>query len=136
MDAIRDFEGVSLKSYKCPAGVWTIGVGHTRGVREGQTITSAQVDSLLKGDLLPCESYVNSLRLSLTQGQFDALVDFCFNLGETNLGDSTLLKKVICKASEEEIKKEFSRWVYAGKVKLIGLVRRRNWEAQRYCEKR
>ena len=60
LNKIIDFEGCKLTAYKCPAGVWTIGVGHTKGVKQGQTITEKQAMSLLKGDLLPCETYVNN----------------------------------------------------------------------------
>lgn len=133
-EKIKEFEGLNLTAYRCPAGVWTIGYGHTRGVRKGQTITEAQAESLLRGDILPCEEYVRSLGLNLTQGQFDALVDFAFNLGIGALGNSTLLQKVRCKADEQEIRMQFGRWVYAGEKKLEGLVRRRAWEANRYFE--
>ena len=94
LNKIIEFEGCKLTAYKCPAGVWTIGVGHTKGVKQGQPITDAQAMSLLKGDLLPCENYVNNLGVCKTQGQFDALVDFSFNLGSSALGRSTLLKYI------------------------------------------
>ena len=137
---IQEFEGLRLTAYKCPAGVWTIGFGHTKGVKMGQTITKAQAESLLRGDLLPCEEYVRGLNLELTQGQFDALVDFCFNLGTGSLGKSTLLQKVklYCKTKDESlvkrIKEEFTKWVYAGNVIFSGLVKRRDWEADRFFE--
>ena len=129
-----EFEGCRLSAYKCPAGVWTIGIGHTRGVRQGQRISEAQALQLLKGDLMPCEQSVNQLQVCQTQGQFDALVDFTFNLGAAKLAKSTLLAKIRMGANEKEIRKEFSRWVYANKVKLAGLVKRRQWEADRYFE--
>lgn len=133
-EQIKEFEGVRLTSYKCPAGVWTIGYGHTKGVRAGQTISQAQAESLLRGDILPCEQYVRRLGLKLTQGQFDALVDFAFNLGIGALANSTLLKRIRTNADEQEIRKQFGRWVYAGGVRLKGLVRRRAWEANRYYD--
>lgn len=137
---IKEFEGLRLISYKCPAGVWTIGYGHTNGVKPGMTITTQQADTLLRGDLLPFETYVRNLELDLTQGQFDALVDFCFNLGTGSLGKSTLLQKVklYCKTKDESlvkrIKEEFSKWVYAGNIVFSGLVKRRDWEAERFFE--
>lgn len=131
---IKKFEGLSLKSYKDSAGVWTIGYGHTRGVKPGQVITEKQAESLLRGDLLGSEKYVNGLGLSFSQGQFDALVDFVYNLGTGSLGRSTLLKKICAKAPTSEIQNEFKRWVYAGGKKLPGLVKRRAWEAQRWVE--
>lgn len=94
---IKEFEGLRLKSYKDSAGVWTIGYGHTRGVKSGQVITEKQAESLLRGDLLGSEKYVNGLGLSFSQGQFDALVDFVYNLGTGSLGRSTLLKKYVRK---------------------------------------
>ena len=129
-----DFEGFRLEAYKCPAGKWTIGIGHTRGVRQGQRINEAQAWQLLNDDLQECEQSVNQLQVCQTQGQFDALVDFTFNLGAAKLAKSTLLAKIRMGASEKEIRKEFSRWVYANKVKLAGLVKRRQWEADRYFE--
>lgn len=131
---IQEFEGLRLTAYKCPAGVWTIGHGHTKGVKMGQTITKAQAETLLRGDLLPCENYVRGLNLELTQGQFDALVDFCFNLGTAALQRSTLLQKIRTKADELTIRNEFAKWVNAGGVRLQGLVKRRAWEADRFFE--
>ena len=135
LNKIIDFEGCKLTAYKCPAGVWTIGVGHTRGVKQGQKITEAQAISLLKGDLLPCENYVNNLGVCKTQGQFDALVDFCFNLGTGALGRSTLLKYIRQGKAEQYIRGEFAKWVKSGGKTLAGLVKRRAWEADRYFGK-
>ena len=135
LNKIIDFEGCKLTAYRCPAGVWTIGVGHTRGVKQGQKITEAQAISLLKGDLLPCENYVNNLGVCKTQGQFDALVDFCFNLGTGALGRSTLLKYIRAKKPEQYIREEFAKWVNSKGMRLKGLVIRRQWEADRYYGK-
>ena len=135
LNKIIDFEGCKLTAYKCPAGVWTIGVGHTKGVKQGQTITEAQAMSLLKGDLLPCENYVNNLGVCKTQGEFDALVDFTFNLGTAALGRSTLLKYIRAKKPEQYIREEFAKWVNSKGMRLKGLVIRRQWEADRYYGK-
>ena len=135
LNKIIEFEGCKLTAYKCPAGVWTIGVGHTKGVKQGQKITEAQAISLLKGDLLPCENYVNNLGVCKTQGQFDALVDFCFNLGTGALGRSTLLKFIRQGKAEQYIRGEFAKWVKSGGKTLAGLVKRRAWEADRYFGK-
>ena len=135
INKIIEFEGCKLTAYKCPAGVWTIGVGHTKGVKQGQTITEAQAMSLLKGDLLPCENYVNNLGVCKTQGQFDALVDFAFNLGTAALGRSTLLKYIRAKKPEQYIREEFGKWVNSKGMRLKGLVIRRQWEADRYFGK-
>ena len=135
INKIIEFEGCKLQAYKCPAGVWTIGVGHTKGVKQGQTITKAQAMTLLKGDLLPCENYVNNLGVCKTQGQFDALVDFAFNLGTAALGRSTLLKYIRAKKPEQYIREEFGKWVNSKGMRLKGLVIRRQWEADRYYGK-
>ena len=135
LNKIIDFEGCKLTAYKCPAGVWTIGVGHTKGVKQGQTITEAQAMSLLKGDLLPCENYVNNLGVCKTQGEFDAIVDFAFNLGTAALGRSTLLKYIRAKKPEQYIREEFAKWVNSKGMRLKGLVIRRQWEADRYFGK-
>ena len=135
INKIIDFEGCKLTAYKCPAGVWTIGVGHTKGVKQGQTITEAQAMSLLKGDLLPCENYVNNLGVCKTQGEFDAIVDFVFNLGTAALGRSTLLKFIRQGKAEQYIRGEFAKWVKSGGKTLAGLVKRRAWEADRYFGK-
>ena len=135
LNKIIEFEGCKLTAYKCPAGVWTIGVGHTKGVKQGQTITKAQAISLLKGDLLPCENYVNNLGVCKTQGEFDAIVDFAFNLGTAALGRSTLLKYIRAKKPEQYIREEFAKWVNSKGMRLKGLVIRRAWEADRYYGK-
>lgn len=134
INAIMAFEGCRLTSYKCPAGVWTIGIGHTHGVKPGQHITQAQADSLLRGDLLPCENYVNGLGVSKTQGQYDALVDFSFNCGISALAKSTLLKKIRAGAKTGDIQAEFRRWNKSGGKVLPGLTKRREWEARRWAE--
>ena len=135
INAIKGFETLELKAYKCPANVWTIGYGHTRGVKIGQVITEAQADALLKGDILVVEQFLNSINITLTQGQFDALVDFCFNLGQQKLLNSTLLAKISVHASDDEIAEQFRRWVYGGGKKLDGLVKRREWEVQQWIRK-
>ena len=135
INKIIEFEGCKLTAYKCPAGVWTIGVGHTKGVKQGQTITKAQAMTLLKGDLLPCENYVNNLGVCKTQGQFDSLVSFSFNLGTAALGRSTLLKYIRQGKAEQYIRGEFAKWVKSGGKTLAGLVKRRAWEADRYFGK-
>lgn len=129
---IRRFEGKSNKAYQDSAGVWTIGYGHTGGVVKGQTISDDEVERLLAEDVAVAENAVNAQNLNLTQDQFDALVDFVFNLGAGNFKKSTLLKKISNDPNDPTIYDEFLRWVYAGGVKLLGLVRRRTDEANLY----
>lgn len=132
INKLKSFEALRLIAYKCPAGVWTIGYGHTLGVKKGQAITTRQADALFKEDLSPCEKYVNSIRKYWTQGQFDALVSFCFNAGIDGLQGSTLLSKIMYGGTEKEIRYEFARWKYSNGKVLKGLVNRRKWEADRY----
>lgn len=134
IQAVKQFEGLRLKAYRCPAGIWTIGYGHTRGVKAGQQITRAQADSLLVGDLLPFVQYVNRLGVCKTQGQFDALVDFAYNLGAAALGSSTLLQRIRINADDATICKEFRRWVHSGGKVLIGLKKRREWECEQWIK--
>jgi lysozyme len=88
----------------------------------------------LKADLYDVEKAVESLGVARTQGQFDALVSFAFNLGFYKLKTSSLLKLIRNGASMHAIKREFKRWVYAGGKRLKGLERRREWEARRFFD--
>lgn len=132
IEKIKEFEGYRAEAYRCPAGQWTVGYGHTRGVYEGRRVSRAEADRLLREDLAPLEHYVERLGVVKTQGQTDALLDFCFNLGTPALEGSTLLKKIRQGAPTAEIQKEFRRWVHAGGEVLPGLVTRREWEAERW----
>ena len=134
INAIKGFERLELKAYKCPAGILTIGYGHTRGVKDGQVITKVQADVLLKGDVLNVENSLNKLNLDLTQGQFDAIVDFCFNLGVQKFLSSTLYRMIAIHASDANIVVQFRRWVYAGGKALKGLQKRREWEVQQWLK--
>lgn len=131
---IRQFEGDKLQAYICPAGVLTIGVGHTGSdVKPGMKITQAQSDALLTADLAKFEAAVLRLvKVPLTQNQFDALVSFAFNLGAGALGGSTLLK-LLNSGRYSEAAAQFSKWdkatVNGKKVALPGLTKRRAAEA-------
>lgn len=129
---IKEFEGFRSQAYKCPAGVWTIGYGHTADVKPGDKISEAEAERLLRKDLIHYEAFVESLQVSQKQEKFDALVDFAYNLGCSALENSTLLKKIRACRPDKEIRAEFMRWVYSKKKKLPGLVTRRRWEADRY----
>lgn len=131
---IKEFEGYSNTAYKCAAGVWTCGYGTTKGITPTTRCTRAEAEQWLLRDLAPVEAYVNTIPEVNTQGKFDALVDFAYNLGLGNLKQSTLLRKIKEGASTEDIQEQFRRWVYAGGKVLKGLVRRREWEAQRWAE--
>lgn len=129
---MKEFEGCKLYAYRDAGGTLTIGYGHVKGVKAGMAITQKQADEFLRQDLAPCESYVDSLGLELTQGQFDALVDFCFNLGAGSLGRSTLLKRIRGNATDLLIIREFMLWTHCGGKVLKGLVKRRKWEAETF----
>ena len=131
---IKEFEGYSNTAYKCAAGVWTCGYGTTKGITPTTRCTRAEAEQWLLRDLAPVEAYVNTIPEVNTQGKYDALVDFAYNLGLGNLKQSTLLRKIKEGASTEDIQEQFRRWVYAGGKVLKGLVRRREWEAQRWAE--
>ena len=128
IDLIKSFEGLRLEAYLDSVNVPTIGYGHTRNVRLGQTITVEQAEAFLMEDIHEFELAIQRLVcIPLSQNQFDALVSFTFNVGIGNLKKSTLLKKLntgdIAGAANE-----FNKWVYAGKQKLKGLVKRRSKE--------
>ena len=90
---IKRFEGCELEAYKCAAGVWTIGYGHTKNVKEGMTISKEQADNMLLNELDEyCEYVEKAVDVDLEQCQFDALVSWTYNLGSTNLNNSTMLK--------------------------------------------
>ena len=129
---IKEFEGLRLKAYKCPGGVWTIGYGHTAGVKPGMVISEAQAEEYLKADLIAFERYLNGLGLALNQNQFDALVSFIYNVGTGNFSNSTLLRKVRANPQENSIMDEFLRWVYSKGRVLPGLQRRRLAEMKLY----
>ena len=129
---IKEFEGLRLKAYKCPGGVWTIGYGHTAGVKPGMVITETQAEQFLKEDLLVFENAVNNQNLSINQNQFDALVSLIYNIGIGNFKKSTLLLKVRIDPGDNSIMDEFLRWVYSKGRVLPGLQRRRLAEVKLY----
>lgn len=134
IDLIKKFEGFKPYAYLCPANILTIGYGHTRGVRLGQTCTEDEAEQFLIEDLELAEAEVNKVvdKVDLTQGQFDSLVSFTFNLGAGNFQTSTLRKKVLNNPADPSIKAEFGKWVYVrGKVSH-GLQRRRLEEIRLY----
>jgi len=126
----EQFEGLQLTAYQDPVGVWTIGYGHTGAdVQPGLTITQEQASDLLLQDVAGAVAAVNRLvTIPLTQNQFDALVDFTFNVGQGNLASSTLLRE-LNSGNTEGAAAQFLVWVYAKGVELPGLVTRRQAEA-------
>lgn len=129
---IKEFEGLRLEAYRCPAGVLTIGYGHTAGVKPGQTVTPEEAGQLLRQDLATAEQVVNRECRALTQPQFDALVSFVFNVGEGNFRRSTLLKCILANPNGLNIRTELARWNKSKGTILAGLIRRRKAEADLY----
>lgn len=133
---IKRCESFSKKAYRCPAGVLTCGWGHTKGVTKATTCDEATAERWLTDDLAPAVAFCNGIRQLNTQGRFDAIVDFAFNAGIGNLKESTLLRLIRGGASDKAICTELRKWVYANGRKLDGLVKRREWECERWKEGR
>jgi len=149
-DLIKKFEGLSLKPYLCPAGVPTIGYGNTfypngkKVTMKDPIITKEKAHEILVfvADLF-AKDVSTLIKTTVTQNQFNALVDFAYNLGTDidadeiaeGLGDSTLLKKVNKNPNDPTIKDEFMKWNKANGKILKGLTNRRNEEAQLYYTK-
>ena len=131
---IKRSESLLLTAYQDTVGVWTIGYGHTNGVKRGDKITAATAEQYLRQDLAMFEAAAGKVRGIRTQGQFDAVVDFMFNCGVSNFNSSTLKKYIEGGRKTWEIQEQFLRWVNAGGKKLGGLVTRRIWEANRWNE--
>lgn len=122
----KEFEGLRLNAYQDSGGVWTIGYGHTgKDVKRGKTITQEQADDLLKKDVQWAVDCVNRAAPSgLNQNQFDALVDFTFNVGCGAFSGSTLLRKLNF-GDATGAAEEFLRWKFVKGVEVAGLLRRR-----------
>lgn len=131
LNLVKHFEGFYSRAYLCPAGVWTIGYGHTRGVKQGQTVSEEEAEAMLVQDLTEAAEAVERLiSVLLTDNQFAALVSFAFNVGAGNLQESTLRRKLNV-SNYEDVPFELNRWIKATdpvtkeKKTLRGLVRRR-----------
>jgi len=144
-DLIKQFEGFRSKAYLCPAGILTIGYGHTGvDVLPGMRITEAQADELLRRDVAKFAAMVaKALTAKVSQGQFDALVSFCFNTGPGKAGvkdglislksgnPSSLLRKTNS-GDKLGAAAEFDKWTKANGQELRGLVARRESEQRLY----
>lgn len=147
IEAIIRREGLVLTAYRCEAGRWTIGIGHTGKMRlkpgrpvtikAGVTITHEEVRDLFFQDMVPIEDVLNDLKYDFTQHQFDALCSFIFNIGVLKFASSTIKRLIQKKADPETIAKEFPRWVYitspSGERKISpGLKNRRESERTQF----
>lgn len=125
LDLLKRSEGFRASAYQDSGGVWTIGYGTTKDVQPGDTCTEEQASQWLRRDVLSAEWAVMKLiEVPMTQGQFDALVDFVYNLGEGALAKSTLLRKLNA-GDYAGAAAEFPKWCHAGNQVLPGLVTRR-----------
>lgn len=134
IEKLKEFEGFRPESYLCPAGVWTIGYGHTSGVKRGDIVTEERAEEYLRSDLEKVYPVVRKCRDDFNQHQFDALCSFVFNLGVGNFEGSTLYKVLRRDKDSEEVGKQIRRWVYCNGKVLGGLKKRREWEARYYYE--
>lgn len=138
LDMIKGFEGFEFTAYKCPAGVWTIGYGHTNGVKKGDIINRMEAEAFLVEDVRDAEVTVNDeVKVNLNQNQYDSLVSFVFNIGGKNFCTSTMLRKLNVRRYRGAAA-EFDRWIYAGadKKALNGLKRRRKMEKNLFLSSR
>lgn len=125
IDLIKQFEGCRLTAYKDPAGVWTIGYGHTKSVKQGMKITQEQAEELLKKDLAVYEAKVEKYsKYNWNQNQFDALVSFAYNIGSIDQLTSNGRRSI------KTISDKILEYNKAGGKTLEGLVRRRKAEKE------
>lgn len=128
LELIKEFEGLRLEAYLCPADVWTIGYGHTEGVSQGDRITQAGADIFLEIDMRwVVDAVLRNVTVEINNNQTAALYSFIYNVGAGAFGKSTLLRK-LNKADYEGAANEFKRWNKGGGRVLNGLVRRRKAE--------
>lgn len=134
LQIIQSCESLRLQSYLCPGGVWTIGYGHTKGVKPGQTITREQAEKFLQEDIEQKERALDGLlSVRLNDNQYSALVSWVFNLGEGNFAKSTLRKVINADPNNRDgITHEWLRWNKSGGKELRGLTIRRQMELDLY----
>lgn len=130
---IQEFEGLRLTAYRCPAGVYTIGYGHTRGVKRGMKITEEEASAFLTADLRNSEKAVERYDsiYHWNQNEFDALVSFTFNCGAANL--RSLLRNG--RRNRSQIAETLPLYRKAGGKVLKGLERRRAAEKALFLER-
>jgi lysozyme len=131
---IKEFEGLRTKAYRCPAGVWTIGYGHTSqagppAVKSGMTVTAKEAAAILAADAEKfAKSVSDVVKVALSDDQFSALVSFAYNVGIGNFRSSSVLKAV--KARDfDAVPRRLALWIKAGGRVLPGLIKRRAAEA-------
>src|SRR5687767_15022309 len=128
---LKEFEGLRLKAYRCPAGIWTIGFGTTTGVEEGMEVTEAQAETFLKTDLARFEAGVEKLIGEASDNEFSACVSLAYNIGINAFAGSTVLKRHKL-GNKLGASRAFLMWNRGGGRVLKGLMRRREAEAKLY----
>jgi lysozyme len=130
---IKEFEGLRLEAYICPAGVWTIGYGTTDGIKQGMKISLEEAEDLLANE---CQRFYNGVLEEVgnicNERQIGALISFVYNVGVGAFEGSTLLKVIKKNPNDVHIKNEFMRWVFANGKMMRGIERRRKAEAEVY----
>ena len=128
----EQFEGYSATAYQDVKGVWTIGYGHTDGVTEGMTCTQEQADAWLQEDIQWAANAVSKLvTVALSQDEFNALVDFVFNVGSGNFAASTMLA-LLNQGDYAGAAAQFERWDLSGGNVIRGLLNRRIAESKEF----
>lgn len=131
---VKAHEGLRLEAYQDTSGIWTIGYGHTHGVKADDSISAERAEQLLEADLTDAERAVAALvKVPLTDNQFSALVSFVFNLGEGAFARSTLLRK-LNEGSYGLVPACLKSWIFDNGKVLQGLVKRRAAEAALWSE--
>ena len=128
-DFIEQWEGCRLEAYQCSAGVWTIGVGHTEGVKEGDVITYAESRAFLSEDIRKrVEALAPDIKVPVSEGQFVALTSLAFNVGVASVSGSQLVKKLNAVDIPGAADEFLDGWDTAGGKVVPGLQRRRRAE--------
>lgn len=128
IEILKNSEGFSERPYLCPAGVLTVGYGHTGGIKG--SVTKDEAEKLLKADVKHVEKAIDQhVKVELTENQFSALVSFIYNIGTGNFAGSTLLK-LLNQGKYQEAANQFDKWTFANGKKLEGLVSRRKAEKE------
>jgi lysozyme len=129
---LRAWEGLRLKAYDDGGGVWTIGYGHTKDVRKGDTCTREQAEKWLAEEVSEFATGVDAvIHVATEQHEFDACVSLAYNIGLAAFRDSTLLRK-LNENLFESAKEQFGRWVFDNGKRIAGLVSRRAAEREMF----
>lgn len=138
---LKEYESLQLEAYLCPAGIPTIGWGHTgdvdgESIKMTMSITERKAQELFEEDIaivekpLSNEPFANRLK----QGQWDALVSFIYNVGWTAYKNSTLRKRINEDVNHADVPNQFRRWNKSNGKVLAGLTKRREWEVEQYTQ--